>query len=361
MVITEEGNRMRRIMIKICKFSLIIILLFVLLGVFFPTWTPHIRGEHGISAMEQVEINGTGHEIMIRGVDSSNPILIFVHGGPACSEIPYVRKYQKDLEKQFTIVHYDQRGSGKSYHFFEDYSNLDTDLLVEDLLALTDYISERFNQEKVLLIGHSFGTYIGMRAAAEAPEKYYAYIGIGQVANTVQSELDSLEFTMEQAKLDENSDDVERLMLLQPLIEQGEVQTPRKLVRKYGGAARLINDNRDYLIGFLLNSEYNGLDVIRYLRGIFVTQETLLNEEAQHNIPYIVNQVDLPVYFVMGKFDYMTSVNAAKNYYDSLEAPVKEFIVFEESAHYPQFEEKEKFTVWLNKTFNELQNGAFES
>ncbi|MCL1699336.1 alpha/beta hydrolase [Lysinibacillus sp. Bpr_S20] len=352
---------MQRSIPKIIKFSLIIALFIVLLWVFFPTWTPHIKGEHSISTMEQVEINGAEHEIMIRGVDASNPILIFVHGGPACSEIPYVRKYQKDLEKQFTIVHYDQRGSGKSYHFFEDYSNLTTDLLVEDLLALTDYISEKFNQEKVLLIGHSFGTYIGMRAVAEAPEKYYAYIGIGQVANTVQSELDSLEFIMEQAKLEGNLDDVERLKLLQRSIEQGEEHTPRNLVRKYGGATRLINDNRDYQRGFLLNTEYNGLDVIRYLRGINITQENLLNEEAQHNIPDIVKKVDLPVYFVMGKFDYMTSVNAAKNYFDKLEAPIKEFIIFEESAHYPQFEEKEKFTEWLNKTFNELQNGAFES
>ncbi|MCL1694503.1 alpha/beta fold hydrolase [Lysinibacillus sp. BPa_S21] len=352
---------MQRSIPKIIKFSLIIALFIVLLWVFFPTWTPHIKGEHSISTMEQVEINGAEHEIMIRGVDASNPILIFVHGGPACSEIPYVRKYQKDLEKQFTIVHYDQRGSGKSYHFFEDYSNLTTDLLVEDLLALTDYISEKFNQEKVLLIGHSFGTYIGMRAVAEAPEKYYAYIGIGQVANTVQSELDSLEFIMEQAKLEGNLDDVERLKLLQRSIEQGEEHTPRNLVRKYGGATRLINDNRDYQRGFLLNTEYNGLDVIRYLRGINITQENLLNEEAQHNIPDIVKKVDLPVYFVMGKFDYMTSVNAAKNYFDKLEAPIKEFIIFEESAHYPQFEEKEKFTGWLNKTFNELQNGAFES
>lgn len=352
---------MKRSIPKIIKFSLIIALFIVLLWVFFPTWTPHIKGEHSISTMEQVEINGAEHEIMIRGVDASNPILIFVHGGPACSEIPYVRKYQKGLEKQFTIVHYDQRGSGKSYHFFEDYSNLTTDLLVEDLLALTDYISERFNQEKVLLIGHSFGTYIGMQAVAEAPEKYYAYIGIGQVANTVQSELDSLEFIMEQAKLEGNSDDVERLKLLQRLIEQGAEQTPRNLVRKYGGAARLINDNRDYQRGFLLNTEYNGLDVIRYLRGINITQENLLNEEAQHNIPDIVKKVNLPVYFVMGKFDYMTSVNAAKNYFDKLEAPIKEFVIFDESAHYPQFEEKEKFTVWLNKTFNELQNGAIES
>ena len=172
-----------------------------------------------------------------------------------------------------------------------------------------------------------------MKAVAEAPEKYYAYIGIGQVADVVQSELDSLEFTMEQAKLDGNWDDVERLMQLQPLIEQGEERTPRNLVRKYGGAARRINDNTDYLTGFLFNSEYNGRDVIRYLRGIYVTQEKLLNEGAKHTISAVVNEVDLPVYFVMGKFDYMTSVNAAQKYFDSLRAPVKEFVIFEESAH----------------------------
>jgi len=287
---------MRKSITKIFRFSLKITLLIVLLGLFFPTWTPHIKGEQSISTLEQVEINGTGHEIMIRGIDSSNPILIFVHGGPACSEIPYVRKYQKDLEKQFTIVHYDQRGSGKSYHFFEDYSNLTTDLLVEDLLSLTDYILERFNQEKVLLVGHSFGTYIGMKAIDKSPEKYYGYIGIGQVADVVQSELDSLEFTLEQAKQEGNSDDIEKLMLLQPLIEKGEVRTPRNLVRKYGGAARLIDDNTDYLTGFLFNPEYSGLDIIRYLRGIHVTQEVLLNEGAKHTITEIVNQVDLPIF-----------------------------------------------------------------
>lgn len=330
----------------------------ILLALFFPTWTPNIEGEQSISELGQVEINGSGHELMIRGVDSSNPILIFVHGGPGCSEIPYVKKYQKELEKQFTIVHYDQRGSGKSYHFFEDYSNVTTDLLVEDLLKLTDYITEKLNQEKVLLVGHSFGTYLGMKAAAKAPEKYYAYIGIGQVADVVQSELDSLEFAVEHAKLEGNSDDIEQLMLLQPMIENGEARTPRNLVRKYGGAARLINDNTDYVAGFLLNSEYNGLDVIRYLRGIRVTQEALLNEGAKHNITEIVNRVDLPVYFVMGKFDYMTSVNAAKNYYDRIKAPIKDFVVFEESAHYPQFEEKEKFNEWINKVFIDFQNGV---
>ena len=139
------------------------------------------------------------------------------------------------------------------------------------------------------------------------------------------------------------------------MIEQGEERTPRNLVRKYGGAARRINDNTDYLKGFLFDSEYNGRDIIRYLRGIHVTQEALLNEGTKHPISTFVNQVDLPVYFVMGKFDYMTSVNAAQKYFDSLRAPVKEFVIFEKSAHYPQFEEKEKFAKWINEIFHELK------
>lgn len=345
---------MNRKIIKIGKVTIMIIVLIVLVGLIFPTWTPRIKGDNSISTLEQVEINGTGYEVMIRGVDKRNPIVIFVHGGPGCSEIPYVRKYQDLLEKNYTIVHYDQRGSGKSYHFNEDYSNLTTDVLVDDLLALTDYVTAKFGQQKVLLIGHSFGTYIGMKAAAKAPDKFAAYIGIGQVADTVTSELDSLQYVIEQAKLANNTKEVERLELLREPIEKGEETTPRSIIRKYGGAARLIDDNMDYYKGFLFQPEYNLLDVVRYLRGISVTQKMLLAEEASNNIIDVVKTLDIPSYFVMGKYDYMTSVNAAKQYFDVLHAPVKDFVLFEQSAHYPQFEEKELFAEWLNKTWKQL-------
>jgi pimeloyl-ACP methyl ester carboxylesterase len=212
--------------VKIVKISLIILFSFVLLGLVFPTWTPGIHGNNSVSTLEQVEINGTNHEVMIRGMDKNNPIVIFVHGGPGCSEIPYVRKYQDLLEKNFTIVHYDQRGSGKSYHFFEDYSNISINLLVDDLLALTDYVKAKFGQKKVLLIGHSFGTYIGMKAAAKAPEQFFAYIGIGQVSDTLKSELDSLEYSIEQARLANHTKDVELLERSRALIEKGEMLTP---------------------------------------------------------------------------------------------------------------------------------------
>ncbi|KGR77981.1 alpha/beta fold hydrolase [Ureibacillus manganicus] len=334
---------------------LITITLFILTILLFPTWTPKIEGVNSVAELKQIEINGTKLEVMIRGVDKSNPIIIFVHGGPGCSEIPYVRKYQDLLEEHFTIVHYDQRGSGKSFHFFEDYSNISIDQHVEDLLALTEYVKNELHQEKVILIGHSFGTNIGLQAASQNPNSYAAYVGIGQVSNIIDSETDSLEYTIDQAHQAGNQKDLEQLELLRDSIKSGEALTPRSMVRKYGGAARLIDDNMDYFTGFLTSPEYNVLDVIRYFSGISATQAILLNEQNKKDITTIVDKVDIPLYFVMGKYDYMTSTKAAKEYFDQLEAPVKDFVVFESSAHYPQFEEEVLFAEWLIKTWRSLE------
>lgn len=320
-----------------------------------PTWTPSIKAHKGISLLEQIEINGTGHEVMIRGWDRSNPIILFLHGGPGSSEIPYVRKYQDILEKEYTIVHYDQRGSGKSYHFFEDYSNLNSDVLVDDLLALSDHVLKKLGQEKLLLIGHSYGTYIGMKAADKAPDKFVAYIGIGQVGDQAKSEVDGLNYVIEQAKRADNVKDVKSLEALRASIEGGESSTPRSFIRKYGGAARLIDDNGDYYTGFFMNPEYNLLDIIRYLKGVSVSQEVLLKEQSENPLPSLVRELDIPVYFMMGQYDYMTSLNTAKEYFDVLDAPSKALITFPNSAHYPQFEEKELFSEWLSKIFDNKQ------
>ncbi|RJX38538.1 alpha/beta hydrolase [Paenibacillus pinisoli] len=322
---------------------------------FHPTWTPAIKSDNSISVLESIDINGARHTVMIRGENRNNPILLFVHGGPGSSEIPYVRKYQNMLEKQFTIVHYDQRGSGKSYHFFEDYSVLTADQLVDDLLALTEQMKTRLKQDTVILAGHSFGTYIGMKAAAKSPESFSAYIGIGQVGDHHASEQDSFAYVLKEAKAARAEADIRQLERLRPLIESGEEMTPRSLIRKYGGASRQIDDNRDYYEGFLLNPEYNGLDVLRYVRGVAETQAGLLAEESARPLPEIVRELAIPCYFVMGAHDYMTSVKAAQAYFELLEAPKKEFIVFEHSAHYPQFEEKERFAEWMAATFGRTE------
>ena len=256
------------------------------------------KGENSISTLEQVEINGSGHEIMIRGKDKNNPVIIFVHGGPGSSEIPYAQKYQDLLEEKFTVVNYDQRASGKSYHFFEDYSNLSSDLLVEDLLAMTDYVSKRLGKEKVILIGHSYGTYIGMQAANKAPEKYEAYIGIGQMSDTVESEMDSLNYVIEQAQNAGNADEVSYLKGLTEKIKNGDTYTPRNYVAKYGGTSRLIENPDGDNIGMLFSNEYNLLDVIRYNVGLSHSQTVLLEKDLKNPLPTKVTKLNYRFIFL---------------------------------------------------------------
>ncbi|WP_153733241.1 alpha/beta fold hydrolase [Sporosarcina obsidiansis] len=336
---------------KIVTYLAIVIVLVLVIALFFPTWTSNIKGDNSISTLEQVQINGSGHEIMIRGNDKDNPVIIVVHGGPGSPEIPYADQYNDLLEANFTVVNYDQRASGKSHHFFEDYSNLSTDLLVEDLLALTDYIAESLDKEKVILMSHSSGTYIGIQAAYKSPEKYEAYVGIGQMSDTRESEIESLNFCITQAQKAGNMDDALYLQGLTEQIKHGDTVTPREYVMKYGGSTRLIDNPDGDTLGVLLSSEYNLLDAIRYHYGMGYSQEKLVPHMLQNPLPQLVTKLEIPLYFVMGTYDYMTSRHAAKNYFDMLEAEQKEFIAFEKSAHYPQFEEKEKFNEWMSATF----------
>lgn len=336
-------------LLKILKTLCIILLLLMAIRLFSPTWTPNIKGENSISELKKVDINGANLEVMIRGSNRNNPVLIFVHGGPCCSEIPYVRKYQKKLEKDFTIVHYDQRGSGKSYKFGEDYSMVTASTHMDDLIALTEYIKEYLGKEQVILIGHSYGTYITTLSVAQRPDLYQAYVGIGQMSNTIESELSSLKKCITAA---ENEKDVEYLKSLEMAISSDESITPRSYVRKYGFAARKIDDNADYLKGFVFGTEYNLLDAIRFYSASMKYQDALIEEALNKPITDIVTEINVPVYFVMGKYDGMTSPEIAENYLCNMTGEgTKEFILFDESANYPQFEEETKFYQWMKDTF----------
>ncbi|WP_145408234.1 alpha/beta fold hydrolase [Paenibacillus xylanexedens] len=319
---------------------------------YFPTWTSSIEGSNSIHILEQVNINGTDHEIMIRGQDLNNPVILYIHGGPGASEIPYAKEVQDLLETRFTIVNYDQRASGKSYHFFEDYSNLSANLLVQDALAITDYITTRLGKEKVILMGHSYGTYIGTLAAQQAPDKYEAYIGVGQMADIQQSETDGWNHVMEQARLAGHDEDVHQLQQMYEAITQGKAFVPRDIVKRYGGASRLIDSPEATFFGMTFSSEYTMLDAIRYNRGITFSQEVLIGEAMNHPLPSKITKLDLPFYFIMGDYDYMTSSHAAQLFFDNIEAEHKEFISYNQSAHYPHYEEKQKFFKWMVDTFN---------
>lgn len=141
---------------------------------------------------------------------------------------------------------------------------------------------------------------------------------------------------------------------LETSVAQGQGITPREYVRKYGFAARGIDEDEDYLKGFLFGSEYNLLDAIRFYVASGKYQDTLIMEALKTPISDLVTEVNVPVYFVMGKYDGMTSPTAAEEYLNRLAGDfTRQMVLFVDSAHYPQFEEKAKFYNWMCHTFAE--------
>ncbi len=281
---------------------------------FFPTWTPKLEGDSSISEYRKITINGTELQCMIRGKNKDNPVILFVHGGPGCSEIPYVRKYQKELEEFFTVVHYDQRGSGKSFQWTDWNESLSAEIHKNDLIQLTEYLQHYLGQSQVILVAHSYGTYFATMAAAERPDLYRAYVGIGQMADTVRSELDSLDRCIYEAQAAGNDKDIEQLEAMRTAIASGEPIVPRKCLHQYGMAARKINDNRDYWMGFLFNREYNLSDVAGFYMGCMRYQDALIREATQNPLTQRVTEMNLPVYFIMGQYDGMTSPYIANEF-----------------------------------------------
>ncbi|MBQ4307116.1 MAG: alpha/beta hydrolase [Lachnospiraceae bacterium] len=316
------------------------------------TTTEPVDTEDGIAELRPVRVRGTNLWTMIRGHHRDNPVIVFVTGGPCGTEIPLCRKYERQLEELFTIVHYDQRGAGKSFEFGKDYSTLSSEVHVADLIALVEYIRDYLHKDKVILVGHSYGTYLGTQAAAAKPEYFRAYVGIGQMADTRMSEIESAGLCIDAAARAGNDQDVKKLKEILEKVRRGETFTPRKYVRKYGFSERKNHHmERDLLLTAFFGKEYNLADLLKFFYSINKYSLPLVMEAIGNPVSARVKELKVPVYFLMGKYDGMTCTGAAEKYYRQLMKEKGEFVVFENSAHTPQVEENEAFTVWMAEHF----------
>ena len=313
--------------------------------------TSPIEGENSISEFKKININNTSLAVMIRGLNRNNPILLCVSGGPSGTDIPFIRKYDKELEKYFTVIHYDQRGAGKSFYYTHDYSNLSAKDHVDDLIELSKYLLEYLNQDKLFILGHSYGTYLASLAIDKRPDLYKAYIGIGQMSDTKKAEYYSLLNCLDEAKKNNNEFDYKYLYSIKDKVEKGEMLTPRSFVRKYKFASRNNNINDfEMMKDIIMGPEYNILDGIRFYSGAISNSYNLATEAIKYPLSDLIKEVKIPTYILMGKYDGMTNTKAAKEYFDNLKGDIhKEFIIFENSAHSPHIEENEKFIKFMKE------------
>ena len=312
-----------------------------------------------INGVKKIFLGGLEQYIIIETEDTSKPVMLFLHGGPGVPEYFIMKKENQELQKHFIMVYWEQRGAGKSYCRDKQKCNLTTEQLIEDTKELSEYLAKRFNKEKIYIMGHSWGSMLGLLTVEKYPELFYAYLGVGQVTNQYEAEKESLSWVKSRAiELNDKRGlkKLNPLILPQPLADVKEwdyyLRVHRKYLLKYGGTYHQKVSMLKFLKDFLLASEYTLKDKIMLIPSAFYSLKCLWHDVVSTNFYEDIPSVDVPVYIFQGLYDYQVSYQLAKKYFEKLKAPKKEFFTFENSAHSPITEEFERFNEVVRGILN---------
>jgi len=321
-----------------------------------------ITAPSGIDSLEEVMIGGVKQWIFVRGSDTANPVLLFVHGGPGSADIFLARHFDRELVQHFVVVHWDQRGAGKSYSPDIPVETMNRDQYVSDICELSEMLKGRFHVPKIYLVGHSWGSEIGILAAARCPDLFHAFVGVGQVVEKGEQEEISYRYVLEMARKAGNETAIEELEAIgaPPYDGSGEMGVQRKWLERFGGVS---HDNKitfgDFLKIGLISPDYSLLDGLRFFRGQQFSEKHMWEERLHTNLFEEVPRVDIPVYFFAGRYDFNTPSELTERYFLQLDAPRgKQLIWFEDSGHQVSYEEPEKFCQELLRVVKETSGLA---
>lgn len=211
-----------------------------------------------VNEYNRIVLNGVEHGVFIKGNNITNPVLLVLHGGPGFSDFYFWQTHNKDLEQRYTVVSYDQRGTGLSYNEAVPPESMTFDQLENDALSLIQLLKERFKKDKIFLVGYSAGTIIGVNLVKKHPSLFYAYIGVGQVTNLYLNEKISLSYSIQQAKFQKDST---ALSQLQELKKRYPSRTKNELQDLYLSRKWLRYFHGDFCKGTSVGQLYKNMDM----------------------------------------------------------------------------------------------------
>lgn len=323
--------------------------------------TLKIEGQNSLSVIEKINLGGKKQVISIRATDMANPLLLFLHGGPGSPLMPYAHVSDKKLEENFIVVHWDQYGVGKSYDKKLNPDEISIDYYLDCTTELIELLRKRFNKDKIFLIGHSWGSYLGIVTAHRKPELLHAYIGMGQVINMPEAEKISYNYTIDKAQKAGKKKAIKDLKKigLPPYQNYKELLTERKWLSIYKGM--ISNISLLKTIGYSLKSpEYNFGDHIREIKGRNLLLSILWPDFQTKTVDDEIRAFKIPVYFLEGRQDYCVPSLLVEDFVHHISAPYKEIIWFEHSAHMMNIEEPEKYAdVMVNKILTNFHKQSY--
>ena len=288
-------------------------------------------------------LGGIDQWVMVRGQSLASPPLIHLHGGPGFSETRFFRHFNADLEKQFTVVYWDQRGAGKSFDRTIPKSSMTVEQFIADLGELVDTVCARVGQEQVVLHGHSWGSALGVLYASRHPERVAAYVGTGQIGDWPTAESVSYAFALAEASRCNSSKALKALRAIgPPPYPASSVFTERTWLQRLDGqlSPKALWKLRRIVLG---GAESSILDLLNQSRGFRFTMNAMWDEVSSLNLLIAAPALQMPVFFLLGRRDHWVPSETSVAYFDVLTAPSKELLWFDQSGHEPFVDEPAKF------------------
>jgi pimeloyl-ACP methyl ester carboxylesterase len=316
---------------------------------------------NGIDCREFVTIGGISQYLHHRGEDINNPVMLFLHGGPGEPILPFSQEFQILWEKHVTVVHWDQRNCGKTY-FQNDPKQVTptttVDQMIQDTYEIVEYLRNKYHKEKIIILGHSWGSVLGSLFIQKYPELVQAYIGVGQVVNMRDNERVGYEKVLETAEKAGNDHHYQALLRLEPYPTPAfgdEMIQKLKHVRKFQRKYKLSAGPTPELVMNALCSPFYTLKDTRYF---FISGAA--DGRQDHIWKYLMESYDLstigtdykiPVFYIHGERDWQTPYPLAQEFFLSIQAPLKLFYSIPDAGHIPMLEQKEKFNEALFDIF----------
>ena len=309
---------------------------------------------NGVQEQYEVTLGGARQVVTVRGADRGNPILLFIHGGPGAAETSWAWTFQRPWEDVFTVVQWDQRGAGKSYRLNDPAAlapTLKPERYVDDAIELIEQLRKRYGKRKVFVLGHSWGSFVGLSVASKRPDLLYAYIGVGQTIEPRENEKIVFDWTLAKARAEKNAEAIRELEALEPYpgpapltIERTDAQ--RKWGIRYGALAAY-HDSADYYFRLpRLSPDYTAEDRAAMDPGSLLTVQNIWPAFTALSLKPIT-RMRVPVLMFLGRHDYTTPAEPAAAWMRRLDAPLKRTIWFEHSAHLAFLEEPGNFFTAL--------------
>jgi len=318
-----------------------------------------------IDSLEAIQARGATQWIRVRGADASNPVLLLVQQGPGLPMINEARRFGSllGLEQAFTVIYWDQRGCGRSLRVREDRAGISLERMVGDTVSLLGFLRDRFGG-KTYVAGFSFGATLAAYAAAQRPDLVATLVATGMDIDGAAAGTGAYDFALAAARQRGGRRATRQLAAIgpPPHLKPKQFATRVRWATNFGG----VTTGETYatlaraLVGSLVRSpDYSAADVLRTIRGITATQAALLPELATMDVARTLPRLEVPVVMVQGRHDQVAPGEAAQRYTSTLQAPSKQLVWFENSAHTPHLEEPAKFRdVLLGVRASQLANIA---